>query len=488
MSDTKATEPSASHMHELFMQAPMPIAITRGSKHIYEVTNGPYRDLIQGKKVLGLEMARVIPELKGQDTLELMTRVYRTGKPYYATEHHVRLMGPNKKFEDRYFNFTFQPIRDGRQRVDGIMQVGFEVTGQVLTRNSLQKSEERLRLALEAGNMGVWDWDIARNRVKWSDKTYELHGVKPSEFDESVEAFSRMMHPDDSKNMMDTIMNAVDETKSFQKEFRVVHPDGKVRWLFTEGRAIKGTNHKATRMLGATVDITERKEFERQKDEFVAIATHELKTPITSIKGYTQVLQNRLRKRGDAGTAEYMAKMDAQINKVSNLIADLLDVTKIQAGKLQLQEERFVFDQLVNEIVAEMQLTTDRHKLIIRGKTGKKIFADRDRLGQVLTNFLSNAIKYSPHTSQIIIRLSTERKNVKVYVQDFGVGIAKNKQDRVFERFYRVSGPRAHTFPGLGLGLYISSEIVSRHGGKIWVESVKGKGSKFYFMLPVKKI
>lgn len=294
-----------------------------------------------------------------------------------------------------------------------------------------------------------------------------------------------MVHPYDVKDLTNTMRSVVSETKGFQKEFRVVHPDGTIRWLFTEGRPIKTDSRSTARMMGAIVDITDRKEFERQKDQFVAIATHELKTPVTSIKGYTQVLSKRMNKCGDTEMAEYLTKMDAQINKLSSLICDLLDITKIQAGKLHLREERFAFDPFVNEIVQEMQHTTDRHKITVRGESGKMVRADRDRIGQVLTNFLSNAIKYSPHTNRVLIKVDADSKSVQVCVQDYGVGIAKNKQDRVFERFYRVSGPHAHTFPGLGLGLYISSEIIQRHGGKIWVESVKGKGSKFYFRLPL---
>lgn len=191
MSDTLGSAPSASHLHELFMQAPMPIAITAGPKHIYDVTNDHYRTLILGKNVVGMRVAEVVPKAQREDTIGLMDRVYRTGKPYFATEYHVRLLGKNKTPKDRYFNFTFQPVRNGSKKVSGIMQVGYEVTEQIEARDRLQKSQERLQLALKAGNMGVWDWDIAGKRIKWSEKVYELLGIKPSEFDGSVEEFGK---------------------------------------------------------------------------------------------------------------------------------------------------------------------------------------------------------------------------------------------------------------------------------------------------------
>lgn len=235
----------------------------------------------------------------------------------------------------------------------------------------------------------------------------------------------------------------------------------------------------------ALSEIEQRKKLEKQKDEFIGIASHELKTPVTSIKAYTQVLKRKFEKRGDTNSAYQLAKMDAQINKLADLIGDLLDVTKIQAGKLQFHIEEFDFDELVKEIVEIMQLTAENHDIHLQGSTHKKVYGDKERIGQVITNLISNAIKYSPHNKEIIVKMTGHADKVELCVQDFGVGIEKDKQDKIFERFYRVSGPENMTFPGLGLGLYISSEIIKRLGGKIWVESVLGKGSSFSFMIPI---
>lgn len=234
-------------------------------------------------------------------------------------------------------------------------------------------------------------------------------------------------------------------------------------------------------------DVTKRKQLERQKDDFISIASHELKTPVTSIKSFGQVLQLRFRKDGNEQAVELLGKMDSQVNKLTNLIGDLLDVTKIETGRLQFSINTFSFDELAQELVEEMQHTTERHKIILDGKTGKKIYGDRERIGQVLTNLISNAIKYSPHTKRIVVKPTADDGFIKVCIQDFGVGIPKEKKEKVFERFFRISGPGKETFPGLGLGLYISSEIVKRLGGKMWVESKAGIGSKFYFTLPINK-
>lgn len=236
-----------------------------------------------------------------------------------------------------------------------------------------------------------------------------------------------------------------------------------------------------------TKAIEHRKQLERQKDEFMGIVSHELKTPVTSIKAFTQILQHRFAKAGDFNSTTLLGKMDAQINKLTVLISDLLDVTKIEGGKLQFHEDYFSFDELVNEIVEEMQRITSRHKIEIRGATGKTIFGDRDRIGQVLTNILTNAIKYSPRSNKIIINLTSNKNSVALCVRDFGIGIPKEKQEHVFERFYRVSGDREITIPGIGLGMFIASEIIKRQKGDMWLESEVGKGSTFCFSLPIRK-
>ena len=234
-------------------------------------------------------------------------------------------------------------------------------------------------------------------------------------------------------------------------------------------------------------ELALRKKVERRKDECIGVASHELKTPVTSIKSYAQILLYKVKKMGNHQAVELLDKLDTQIDKLTNLISDLLDVTKIQAGRMQFNEDAFAFDELVAEIVEELQRTTEKHELHIEGRTGKIIRGDRERIGQVLTNLISNAIKYSPYSKDIIVKSSIEKNYVKLCVEDYGLGIAKEKQDQVFERFFRVSGPGKETYPGLGLGLYISSEIIKRLSGRIWVESIEGKGSTFCFILPLKQ-
>ncbi len=243
---------------------------------------------------------------------------------------------------------------------------------------------------------------------------------------------------------------------------------------------------KVVAVAGTTRDITELRYLAQQKDDFLGIASHELKTPVTSIKAYGQVLQTMFRRRGETKAVEALQKMDAQVNKLTNLIGDLLDVTKIHSGRIEFHEDYFNFNDLVSEIVDEMQLTTELHTLKKKLGMTTYVYGDRERIGQVIINLISNAIKYSPHTKEINIITTPEKGKVTLCVQDFGVGIPGEKQDKIFQQFFRVSGPNHSTVPGLGLGLYISSEIIKRQSGRIWVESIEGKGSIFCFFLPAK--
>ena len=257
--------------------------------------------------------------------------------------------------------------------------------------------------------------------------------------------------------------------------------------MLLNARTLRQGPDKTSLILLAIEDITERNQMEQQKDEFISIASHELKTPITSVKAYAQILGQRFRKINDKKSAELAEKMDLQLDKLTDLIGDLLDVTKIESGRIQFNESYFDFNQLVNETAEDLQRTTKKHRIDKALQPTVMVYGDHDRLSQVITNFITNAIKYSPQADKIIIKTSVDKTRVSLSVQDFGLGLSKEDKAKVFERFYRVSGSDQNTYPGLGLGLYISSEIIKRHKGRIWVESKKNIGSTFCFSLPISK-
>lgn len=271
------------------------------------------------------------------------------------------------------------------------------------------------------------------------------------------------------------------------KEMTVTRKDGKQIHIYTSASPIYSQNGKLIAAASITNDITQQKELENRKDDFVNMASHELKTPITSMKLYIDSLKKRIVQYNDHRATTTLQKIMQQTDRLQELVNDLLDVSRLQTGKLSFTKETFRIDTLVDEIVNDLQGMSSGHEIIKKGNVHVNVYADKFRIYQVLTNMITNAIKYSPDGKKIVVGVKRLDGKVTVSVQDFGIGIEKDQQKKIFERLYQVVDDKEKTFPGFGMGLYISKEIIKRHKGSIWVESVKEKGSTFHFSLPLKK-
>lgn len=260
----------------------------------------------------------------------------------------------------------------------------------------------------------------------------------------------------------------------------------KVHWVLVKSRPIVDAQGKVQMIVTVISDITEQKEQEKLKDEFIITASHELKTPVTSLKAFTQFLEKLIDKNQNKEYKHYIAKIDKQSDKLIKLTNDLLDLSKIQAGKIEFHKECFDPNKWIRDIAEDMQTLTNGHRIMVKGKIIRDVYGDKDRLSQVVMNLLSNAIKYSPEAKKIVVKLSENKEKAMIAVQDFGIGIEEQYQDKIFNRFFRINHNNEKTFPGLGMGLYISHQIIKRHSGQIWVESLKNKGSTFYFTIPFK--
>ncbi|MCA6068201.1 response regulator [Chryseobacterium sp. RG1] len=241
--------------------------------------------------------------------------------------------------------------------------------------------------------------------------------------------------------------------------------------------------------VGTFTDIDDQKKIEKEKDEFLSIASHELKTPLTSIKAYVQLLERKLKLDKESSEAGFVAKVQGQIEKLNALITDLLDVSKIENGKLKIDKKQVNLESVISNAIETIQQTHEERIVKIERQGMKPdilIPLDEIRIEQVLINFLTNAIKYSPHNNQVIITtfVDEEAEEVRVNVTDFGIGIPDFKQDAVFKKFYRVEESSLQ-FQGMGIGLFICSEIIKQHHGTVGVSSVLGEGSTFYFTLPL---
>lgn len=265
------------------------------------------------------------------------------------------------------------------------------------------------------------------------------------------------------------------------------HESAHVRWLLITSTAVLDGTGRPWAALSVLHDVTQFKEQERRKDEFIAMASHELRTPLTSLRGFLHLLGQRLRKQEDQQALAYLERVNRQVTRLSKLVTDLLDISRMQTGQLDYSMEPFQLDALAREVVEAVQEGTASHRIQLEGQTCASVLGDADRVGQVLINLLTNAIRYSPNAARIIVRLSADQADASVSVQDFGPGIAREHQQKIFERYYQVSDSSHQPFAGLGIGLYLASEIIKRHHGTIRVESVPGRGSTFSFTLPIQK-
>lgn len=480
----RKVEETEYKFESLIKESDYAIALYKGEDHIIEMANDKILNAWgKDRLVIGKKIKEAIPELEGQPFLQILKDVYESGKTYSATEDKV-ILPQNGVLQTFYYNFSYKPLKNHNGDVYAILNFATDVTDLVLAKNKIQENQEKYRNLADSLPIIIWTADKDGNIDYYNKKWYDYTGFDG--IDNRENASQKILHPDDFPKAM-TIWKTSQKNKSayeIEYQFKDKSKENGYRWFLGRAVPIKDENGEVIQWIGTCTDIDEFKQFQQQKDNFLGIASHELKTPLTSLKLYSQFLEKNLRKKEDNSNAMVALKMDEQINKLNNLINDLLDVTKIQNGKILLNHSEFDFDALVHEVVTEQQMST-KQKIDLNTENIGTVSGDRNRIYQVMSNLINNAIKYSPESDKILITTKLkENKTVIFSVKDYGIGIPENKTDRVFEQYYRVSGSKEHTFPGLGLGLYISSEIIKRSGGKIFVNSVEGKGSDFCFEIP----
>lgn len=465
-------------LKRFFMQAPAGICILDGPDFIFELVNPPYQKLFPGRKLTGKPLLEALPELKDQLIADILKNVYKTGNTFEGKELLVPLAreagGP---LEDRYFTFIYQARYDAADKVDGIMVFAFEVTEAVLVRQKEKENEERFRFLLNAMPQQVWT-------ARPNGKLDYVNEVICDDFGRSAEdiisqGWQAFIHPDDQQNCLKKWLTALRTGQEYLVEFRLKFQDGQYRWHLA--RAVPLIENGEIKLwLGTNTNIDIQKTNEQKKDEFLSIASHELKTPLTSIKAFNQLM---MRISDPSKLNDLIQKSAAHVLRLEKLISDLLDVSRINAGKMDYNMETFNFHEMLRDTIDSVQHTTTSHRIILESAEDITYTGDRFRLEQVVNNLLTNAIKYSPEADTVIVNCMLHDDNsLIVSVQDFGIGIEEKNLSRLFERYYRVDNT-AMRFEGLGLGLFISAEILKRHNGSFWIDSVPEEGSTFFFRL-----
>lgn len=375
------------------------------------------------------------------------------------------------------------PVFDSSGKVSSVSVVTHNITDRKKMEEKLFVANRRFELATQAVRGLIYDWDLISDTVWRSSGLFNVVGFRPEEVPPKKDWWMSRIHPDD-RDKLRGWENLNFKTKGkFTVEYRFLNKDNKYVKLWDHGLVEKDKNGKLVRVIGSAIDFSEKEQEEQRKNEFISMASHELKTPLTSLKVFTQLLQNLFQKNSQAGNL--LGKMNEQVDSLTGIVNDMLDVSKIESGRLKLRKINFSLDRLIAETVDMIQATTPTHQIRVKGRLSKNLYADKERLNEVILNLLSNAIKYSPDSDQVEVEVSRKNGSALVRVKDYGVGISQKNLNHVFDRFFRVYGDDKK-YPGLGMGLYISSEIIHRHHGKIWVTSKKGGGSTFSFTIPLK--
>jgi two-component system CheB/CheR fusion protein len=371
---------------------------------------------------------------------------------------------------------------DKNGQPDRMVGVNIDVTERKRAIEALEESEKRFHTMSDNAPVMIWMSDPEK-KCNYLNRTWLNFTGKPLE-KELGNGWHDGIHPEDSAQFLKVFNDAYESRTEFKIDYRLKRHDGEYRWIMNHGVPRFARNDVFIGYIGTCIDISERIDLERQKDDFMSIASHELKTPVTSIKAYTQILQQKFSKLNDEQSTGMLTRLDLQIDKLTGLINTLLDVARIQSGQMEYEKDVFDINTFILEVGEEMQVAAPHHEIETNFKTTGKMVGDKVRLAQVLNNLVSNAIKYSRGAGKIIIHSDSDNDNFIITVQDFGAGISKEMQDKIFGRFFRVSEESGNRVSGLGLGLFIASQIVQQQGGKIWLESKPGKGSCFSFSLP----
>lgn len=345
----------------------------------------------------------------------------------------------------------------------------------------LLTSREHFKFLADTIPVIVWTATADGNYDYYNRQWYNYTGLT---FEESKgKGWQSVIHPEDLTETIVDWQTSIREGIPFKREDRKRSKGGIYRWHLAHALPFKDSDGKILAWFGVCTDIEDQKKDMEKKDEFISMASHELKTPVTSLKVFTEILLMDADNKASKNELSMLKKMDKQINKLTRLIGDLLDVSKANSGQLNYDFEKTDFNDLVKESVNMLQLSTT-HKLELDLLSTEYVIADKNRLSQVITNLVSNAIKYSPNADKVVISTEKTKDEIKLCVQDFGIGIPVPEQPKLFSRFFRVS---ENTYPGLGLGLYICKEIIKRHSGLMSFKSEEGKGSTFCFSIPFQK-
>jgi PAS domain S-box-containing protein len=479
------------HLRSLFDQAPGFVAVLMGPKHVFEMVNAAYYQLVGHRELIGKAVWEALPEVAGQGYEEFLDRVYSTGEAWATRAMPIAIQRePDGPIVQRYIDLVYEPYRDQYGTTIGIFAQGYDVTDAVEAQAAKRESDERLRDGMDATKMVVWDWDFATGELAYSDNIALVLGCSPS----SMDSVSEFIHPEDRSRIAAAHRIALDGAGTYQEVVRFIRPDnGEQIWIDSRGKIQYASDGGAASMRGVTVDVTERiraelelREANHKKDEFLAMLAHELRNPLAPISTAAEML--RLTATSDARIRKASAVISRQVKHMTSLVDDLLDVSRVTRGLVQLEKEYMDIKAAVSSAVEQARplIEARHHNLTVRTDAAySTVLGDRTRLVQVIVNLLNNAAKYTPQGGEIALVVHAEEGCVDISVSDNGIGIEEKLLPYVFDLFTQAERTPDRMQGGLGIGLALVKTMVALHDGTVKATSAgPGMGSTFTISLP----
>ncbi|RYG07718.1 MAG: PAS domain S-box protein [Chitinophagaceae bacterium] len=360
-----------------------------------------------------------------------------------------------------------------------------EITKQILDSREHEKAQQMLSLAIDAGELATFYYEPLSNLFSGNDTLKKWFGLSPVDKIALPHAIAAVV-PEDRDRVSQAIIDVLSPASdgNYAIEYRISALPDEIRTVEATGK-VNYDNHGNPLSLNGTLrDITEQKKDEQRKDDFISMVSHELKTPLTSLNGYIQLMQRKAKATDDEGLANMLNKAAKQIASMGAMIHGFLNVSRLESGKLAIDLSTFDLFDVFKELEEDLRATSETHNIVVSTPHSVTINADREKIIQVIQNLTGNAAKYSPSGSEITLSYKVQANEIYISVQDEGMGIAEEDKEQIFERYYRVKNKNTGSISGFGIGLYLCREIIERHRGRIFVDQSE-VGAKFTFVLPL---
>jgi PAS domain S-box-containing protein len=453
------------------LNIPKSLVIVIDREHRYVTIEGDIMEKMgyDGKDYAGKHPTEVAPPERYEATRHLYERVMAGEK--FSVER--------KSETGENYMIHFVPLKNEHNEVDAGLIIALDIT-------DIKEAEEKsakLAAIIESSDDAIISKTLESVITSWNDSAERMFGYAA---DEIIGETIYKLIPKDRQEEEPNILSRLKTGERVEHfETKRLTKDGRLIDVSITVSPVKDKQGNIIGLSKIARDITERKKDDIRKNDFIGMVSHELKTPLTSLNAIIQVANAKLKNSEDTFLSGAMNKANIQVKRMSGMINGFLNISRLESGKILIEKRRFDMKKIILEVIDETNLTVSTHSINFTPGNQIEVYADPDKIGSVISNLISNAIKYSPQGKKIEIKCELANERVIVSVRDEGMGIKPQDAEKIFDRYYRVESNHTQHISGFGIGLYLSAEIIKRHDGEIWVESESGIGSTFYFSLPV---